>query len=147
MRVLPKTRSTCLDNINHLVRIPAHPFIVGLQYTFQSSSNFYLAFDYIESGEMIYFLSKNLRFSEACAKFFAAEIICALQYLHSLGMHYGELTPEHIMIDTKGKHVLHLTHPGHIMLSPVSNPLPPITITFDGTPEYLGMCTMYSDLW
>ena len=60
-----------------------HPFLVGLHYAFQNPGKLYLVMDFINGGELFYHVQKEGRFSEQRAKFYAAEIACALGYLHS----------------------------------------------------------------
>jgi len=56
--------------------------------------------EFINGGELFYHLKKEKKFSEARAKFYAAEIICALDYLHRNGVIYRDVKPENILIDS-----------------------------------------------
>jgi len=47
-------------------------------------------------------MNKVLRFSEKVAKFYFAEIVLALEYLHSKGVFYRDLKPENILLDQEG---------------------------------------------
>jgi len=47
-------------------------------------------------------LRKKIRFTEKEAKFFAAEVILALDYLHNKGFIYRDLKPENILLDSEG---------------------------------------------
>ncbi|GAA6049767.1 hypothetical protein JCM3770_002151 [Rhodotorula araucariae] len=86
-----------------------HPFIVTLYHSFQSDDYLYLCMEYCLGGE--FFRALQTRpgkcLPEDDAKFYAAEVVAALEYLHLMGFIYRDLKPENIL--------LHET--GHIMLS------------------------------
>ena len=78
-----------------------HPFILRLFYSFQTSSSLYLVMEYCEKGDLENLLEKG-RISELEAKFYAAEILLGLEYLHSLGIIYRDLKPANILLDSLG---------------------------------------------
>ncbi|KAF9184487.1 hypothetical protein BGZ49_004431, partial [Haplosporangium sp. Z 27] len=73
-----------------------HPFIVTLYHSFQSEDYLYLCMEYCMGGE--FFRALQLRpgkyLVEEDAKFYAAEVIAALEYLHLMGFIYRDLKPE-----------------------------------------------------
>jgi len=83
----------------------SHPFIVKLHYAFQTPSQLYLVLDFAGGGELFFHLSRLRMFSERMTTFYAAEIACALNYLHELDIIYRDLKPENILLDCQG-HVL-----------------------------------------
>ena len=59
--------------------------------------------EYMPGGELFGHLKKLRRFEESIAKFYAAEVILALEYLHSeIGVIYRDLKPENILLDEDG---------------------------------------------
>lgn len=86
-----------------------HPFIVTLYHSFQLKDSLYLCMEYCMGGEFFRALqtrdSKTI--TEEDARFYAAEVTAALEYLHLMGFIYRDLKPENILL-----HQL-----GHIMLS------------------------------
>ncbi|ORY46306.1 kinase-like domain-containing protein [Leucosporidium creatinivorum] len=86
-----------------------HPFIVTLYHSFQSDDYLYLCMEYCMGGEFFRALQTrpNKCLPEEDAKFYAAEVVAALEYLHLMGFIYRDLKPENIL--------LHAT--GHIQLS------------------------------
>jgi len=86
---------------------------------------------FMRGGEMFHHLRAARRFDENRAKFYAAEILLALEYLHELGVVYRDLKPENILMDDEG-HVC-LTDFG--MAKKLAKDEK--TKSFVGTPEYL----------
>jgi serine/threonine protein kinase len=72
------------------------------------------------------------RFNETIAKFYAAEILLAIEYLHDRSIIYRDLKPENILLDTEG-HVK-ITDFG---LSKVMYSSNQKTYSLCGTPEYM----------
>lgn len=65
-----------------------HPFIVNLNYAFQTEGKLYLILDYVSGGELFMQLEKEGIFIERTAMFYLAEIVLALGHLHTLGIIY-----------------------------------------------------------
>nr|CAB3266027.1 serine/threonine-protein kinase Sgk3 [Phallusia mammillata] len=117
---------------NVLLKNLKHPFLVGLHYSFQTSDKLYFVLDYVNGGELFFHLQRERTFSEARARFYAAEIASAVGYMHSLNIIYRDLKPENILLDSEG----------HIVLTDFGLCKEGIqghdtTTTFCGTPEYL----------
>ncbi|POW22240.1 hypothetical protein PSHT_01555 [Puccinia striiformis] len=86
-----------------------HPFIVTLYHSFQSEDYLYFCMEYCMGGEFFRTLQSrpDKRLPEFDARFYAAEVISALEYLHLHGYIYRDLKPENILLHQSG----------HIMLS------------------------------
>ncbi|ODV82327.1 Pkinase-domain-containing protein, partial [Suhomyces tanzawaensis NRRL Y-17324] len=86
-----------------------HPFIVTLYHSFQSHDYLYLCMEYCMGGEFFRALQtrETKSIAENDAKFYAAEVTAALEYLHLMGFIYRDLKPENILLHQSG----------HIMLS------------------------------
>ncbi|CUM67773.1 uncharacterized protein PRCAT00005478001 [Priceomyces carsonii] len=86
-----------------------HPFIVTLYHSFQSNDYLFLCMEYCMGGEFFRALQtrETRSISETDAKFYAAEVTAALEYLHMMGFIYRDLKPENILLHQSG----------HIMLS------------------------------
>lgn len=106
------------------------PFIVGLKFSFQTPTDLYLVIDFMAGGELFWHLQKAGRFSELRTKFYIAELVIALEYLHDNDIIYRDLKPENILLDSEG----------HIALCDFGlskDDLKERTKTFCGTTEYL----------
>lgn len=77
-----------------------HPFIVTLYHSFQSEEHLYLCMEYCSGGE--FFRALQTRpgkcIAEDDARFYAAEVTAALEYLHLMGFIYRDLKPESMYI-------------------------------------------------
>lgn len=112
-----------------MLQIVKHPFLVNLWGTFQDSKNLYMVMDFVEGGELFSLLRKSQRFPNPVAKFYAAEVALAINYLHSLNIIYRDLKPENLLLDRYG----------HVKITDFgfAKKVPDITWTLCGTPDYL----------
>jgi len=109
-----------------------NPFLVHLHYSFQTDDKLYFVMDYISGGDLAYHLEQKQRFKEKEVCFITAEIVLALEHLHSCGIVYRDLKLENILLDSNG-HVC-LTDFG---LSKELESVSSTTKTVCGTPTYL----------
>ncbi|XP_043525759.1 cAMP-dependent protein kinase catalytic subunit PRKX isoform X2 [Frieseomelitta varia] len=89
----------------------------------------YMLLEFVAGGELFSYLRSAGRFSGPTSCFYAAEIVCALEYLHSKHIVYRDLKPENLLLDSQGH--LKITDFGF------SKKLTDRTWTLCGTPEYL----------
>nr|AML77244.1 putative LOV domain-containing protein [Codium fragile] len=82
-----------------------HPFCATLYCTIQTDMHLHFVMEYCEGGELYALLCSRKRLSEEAGKFYAAEVLLALQYLHLLGYVYRDLKPENILLHGSG-HVM-----------------------------------------
>lgn len=65
-----------------------NPFIVPLKFSFQSTDKLYLVLAFVNGGELFHHLQREGRFNEVRSRFYAAELLCALEHLHSFNVVY-----------------------------------------------------------
>ncbi|XP_068154175.1 cAMP-dependent protein kinase catalytic subunit 2 [Drosophila tropicalis] len=105
------------------------PFTVYLVASFKDNDSLYLILPIVPGGELFTYHRKVRKFSEKQARFYAAQVFLALEYLHHCSLLYRDLKPENIMIDKNG--YLKVTDFGF------AKKVETRTMTLCGTPEYL----------
>ncbi|XP_062565375.1 serine/threonine-protein kinase greatwall-like isoform X1 [Armigeres subalbatus] len=78
------------------------PFCVILYYSLQSISCVYLVMEYMVGGDLKSLLAMYGFFEESAARFYAAEICLALQYLHKHGIVHRDIKPDNMLISAAG---------------------------------------------
>ncbi|KAJ0829341.1 putative protein kinase AGC-MAST family [Helianthus annuus] len=81
-----------------------NPFVVRFFYSFTSKDNLYLVMEYLNGGDLFSLLRNVGCLGEDVARVYIAELVLALEYLHSLGIVHRDLKPDNILI----------AHDGHI---------------------------------
>lgn len=124
-KVHTKTEREILGEVNC-------PFIVQLRFAFQTPDKLYMVMDFVNGGELFFHLRRCTKFSEDRTQIYAAEILLALEYLHSQGIIYRDLKPENVLLDSEG----------HVKLTDFGLSKKFFTgekkaYSFCGTPEYL----------
>uniref|UniRef100_A0A158P881 non-specific serine/threonine protein kinase n=1 Tax=Angiostrongylus cantonensis TaxID=6313 RepID=A0A158P881_ANGCA len=103
-----------------------------LTYSFQTTHHLCFVMEFANGGELFTHLQMSGTFSELRSRFYGAEIVLALGYLHSLSIVYRDMKLENLLLDKDG----------HIKIADFGLCKEEIsfgdkTSTFCGTPEYL----------
>lgn len=101
-KILKKRQAINTMNERTILEKMNCPFIVKLYYAFQDNNKLYLVTEFMQGGELFYFLKKRGKIPEKEVKLYAAEIILALEHLHKHNIIYRDLKPENILLDDKG---------------------------------------------
>ena len=110
----------------------SHPFMVRLHWAFQSSQRLYLVMDFCPGGELFFHLHNLGRLAEDLARFYFAEVLLALEYLHANSVIYRDLKPENVLLDIDGHVRIADFGLGKMGIGPKNR-----TNTFCGSPEYM----------
>ncbi|KAG5927482.1 hypothetical protein E4U42_002191 [Claviceps africana] len=144
LKILRKTEVIKLKQVDHvrhersvLADVAGHPFITNLLASFSDHDHLYMLLDYVPGGELFSYLRKLRRFDESTARFYAAEIVLVLEYLHEQqgGVAYRDLKPENLLLDKDGH--IKLVDFGFAKRLGYKGDHPVETYTLCGTPEYL----------
>ncbi|CDW55491.1 serine:threonine protein kinase LATS1 [Trichuris trichiura] len=77
-------------------------WVVKLYYSFQDKDCLFFIMEYIPGGDMMALLIKKGLFEEQLAKFYVAELVCAIHSVHKLGFIHRDIKPDNILIDRNG---------------------------------------------
>jgi len=77
-------------------------FIVRADFTFTHETYICFVMEYIIGGDFGDIMHNYGCLDQNVAKFYIAEIILALEYLHSLGIVHRDLKPDNVLLDKKG---------------------------------------------
>lgn len=135
LKVLNKQTIVKLKQVEHIfnekkILQELHsPFCLKLLDSFHDSDNIYLSMEYVCGGELFTYLRSRKRFRDHVARFYAAEVVLALDYMHSKDIIYRDLKPENLLLDSRG----------HIKLCDYgfAKVVKDVTWTLCGTPDYL----------
>ncbi|KAL1293283.1 hypothetical protein HN51_053936 [Arachis hypogaea] len=115
-----------------ILQLLDHPFLPTLYTHFETDRFSCLVMEYCPGGDLHTLRQRQpgKHFSEYAARFYAAEVLLALEYLHMLGVVYRDLKPENVLVRDDG----------HIMLSDFDLSLrctfsPTLIRTSDGDPK------------
>ncbi|XP_010453258.1 PREDICTED: phototropin-2-like [Camelina sativa] len=101
-----KAHRACIER--EIIALLDHPFLPTLYASFQTSTHVCLITDFCPGGELFALLDKQPMkiLTEDSARFYAAEVVIGLEYLHCLGIVYRDLKPENILLKKDGHIVL-----------------------------------------
>lgn len=151
------------DALNMLSNVP-HGF-VKLYCTFQDTERLYFVLSYAKNGELLKHINNVGSFELNVAKFYAAELLLALEEMHAKGIIHRDLKPENILLD-ENMHLQIADFGTAKIMDPVEIRCAPSSsendtqnertrkISFVGTPQYVSpellhdcVDTRASDLW
>ncbi|CAI8590882.1 unnamed protein product [Vicia faba] len=138
MKVVDKD-AVALKNKSHraeierkILKMLDHPFLPSLYAEFEASNFSCIVMEFCSGGDLHSLRHRHPRnrFSLSSARFYAAEVLVALEYLHMLGIIYRDLKPENVLVRSDG----------HIMLSDFdlslcSHAIPAVELSRDNPPS------------
>jgi protein kinase X len=115
--------------------------------TFQDERNLYILLEFVQGGELFSHLRRAIRFTADVARFYAANILLALEYLHARDVIYRDLKPENLLLDSQVRRrarsaamsMLYRNAQGYVKIADFgfAKYVPDRTFTLCGTPHFL----------
>uniref|UniRef100_A0A7N0TL37 non-specific serine/threonine protein kinase n=1 Tax=Kalanchoe fedtschenkoi TaxID=63787 RepID=A0A7N0TL37_KALFE len=102
MFIIKQRRQACAKLERLVLDQLDHPGIVRLLFTFRDTSSLYMALEACEGGELFDQIVRKGHLSEDEARFYMAEIVEALEYIHEMGLVHRDIKPENLLITADG---------------------------------------------
>lgn len=137
IKILTKKQIIDTDQMEHtkaekmILQHVNHPFLVGLEYAFQTNQKLYFVMQFMQGGELFQHLRAMKKFTEFQSKFYASSIVLGIGHMHNKNYIYRDLKLENLLLDSKGYAML--TDFGLAKYIKSEDK----AMTFCGTPEYL----------
>ena len=102
LKIIDKKSEKSINSEREFLSKLNHSFIVNMHYAFQDRDNLYLVMDLLNGGDLRFHISRYRKFSEEQTRFFIANIIYAIDYIHSNNVIHRDIKPENLVLDDKG---------------------------------------------
>lgn len=103
-QLIDEDKHKCAMRERDTLRILSHPNIIRLVSTFQTPSELHYVLEYAAGGELLDYIKRMGHFDYPTTKRVTAELVNALEYMHSKGVVHRDIKPENMMFD-KHHHV------------------------------------------
>lgn len=102
LAVIEKNQFESIRREKEILHNANHPFLVGLKCAFQTPDKLFFLMPFIECGDLSVHLRRRRFFFENEVKFFTAQVILALNFLHTQDIIYQDLKPANLQLETNG---------------------------------------------
>lgn len=101
-KMLEKNVIEYVMNERDILSTVNNEFIVRGVYTFQSKQYLYMVMEFMKGGDFSNLLENIGFLDQDTAKLYLAQVVLALEYLHSKGIIHRDLKPDNLLIDSDG---------------------------------------------
>ncbi|CAO3676696.1 unnamed protein product [Rhizopus stolonifer] len=91
----------------NILELIDHPLIVNLRYAFHDNENLFMVLDLMLGGDLRFHLDSHGKFNELQVRFYVAELILSISYIHRQNIIHRDIKPENILLDAGGHAHLH----------------------------------------
>ena len=102
VKIIDRRSEISIINERNFLSKLNNPFIVNMYFAFQDFSNLYLVMDLLTGGDLRYQIVRHKTFNEIQTKFFLANIILGLEYIHSKNIIHRDIKPENLVMENTG---------------------------------------------
>ena len=102
VKIIDRRSEISIINERNFLSKLNNPFIVNMYFAFQDFSNLYLVMDLLTGGDLRYQIVRHKTFNEIQTKFFLANIILGLEYIHSKNIIHRDIKPENLVMESTG---------------------------------------------
>jgi serine/threonine protein kinase len=85
-----------------ILKMLRHPNVIQLHAVIETDSEIFLVMEHVAGGDLLDFINSRGAMPEDQARDLVGQIMCGLQFCHSLGVAHRDLKPENILIDEDG---------------------------------------------
>ncbi|XP_071439169.1 microtubule-associated serine/threonine-protein kinase 3-like [Hetaerina americana] len=89
-------------NERDIMSFTANPFVVSMHCSFETRKHLCLVMEYVQGGDCASLLKANGPLLPDLARFYFAETVLAVEYLHSYGIVHRDLKPDNLLITVLG---------------------------------------------
>ena len=130
LKIIDRNSEASIKGERNLLSNLNHPFIVNMYFAFQDFYNLYLVMDLLTGGDLRYHIAYKKTFTESETQFFIANMILALEYIHSKNILHRDIKPENLVLEKSG--YLRITDFGVAKINEKDN-----SSETSGTPGYM----------
>uniref|UniRef100_A0AAV1VCH9 AGC protein kinase n=1 Tax=Peronospora matthiolae TaxID=2874970 RepID=A0AAV1VCH9_9STRA len=80
-----------------------HPFVMGLEYALARGRSVFLISKFMQGGDLfLHMRNSGGSFHEDAVRFYAAELLLALEHMHKMRILHRDIKPENVLLDSEG---------------------------------------------
>ena len=102
VKIIDRRSEISIMSERNLLSTLHHPFLVNMYFAFQDFYNLYLVMDLLNGGDLRFHIAHKKTFNENQTKFIIANMLLALEYIHSKNIIHRDIKPENLVLESNG---------------------------------------------